>query len=172
MPSKSLWIFPNISILSHIWLLPWSEFIANLGQKTQKINCWRNLSPIATVITQPVGKKTPPLANQRTHVHTNHNFYTAYFPFLFRKLLLCSAAIRCLYHANELYELCCAVAEQHCFPSRWKNVCVTVNVICLYLPCSVILPQNTFGWMLQTVQKLREAFESLLKWHQVQTAHA
>lgn len=36
-------------------LLPyrlWSEFIANQGQKTQRINCWRNLAPITTVIRQ------------------------------------------------------------------------------------------------------------------------
>lgn len=89
-------------------LLPcqlWSELIA---QKAQNINCWRNSPPITTVIRQSVGKTS--FASRRTHVHTNHSFCKAYFPFLFRKLLLCSAALRRLCYANELYELCWAVA--------------------------------------------------------------
>lgn len=54
---------------------------------------------------------------------------------------LFGSSFRRLCHANELYELCCAVAA---FQAGGKK-CVTVNVTCLYLPCRVTLLQNSFA---------------------------
>lgn len=46
----------------------------------------------------------------------------------------------------------CAVASMLLLSKPVEKKCVTVNVMCLYLPCRVILPQ------LLTAQRLREAF--------------
>ncbi len=65
MPSKISAYIANLPKYFHPFthLVPpyrlWSRFIANPGQKTQKINCWRNLSPITTVIRLSVGKTSP-----------------------------------------------------------------------------------------------------------------
>lgn len=131
------------------------------SEKTQRINCWRNLSPITTVIRQSASKTS--LANQRTRVHTNHSFCTAYFPFLLREALaLFSSPQPSLSCKWAVWTLLCRCLNTAAFQAS-GNIYVIVNVIRLYLPCRVILPQNTFGW---TVQKLREAFECwMLKWH-------
>lgn len=101
---QSFQILPFHHVLSPA--LPLSSFFfSNPDQKTQKINCWRNISTIAPVTRHSVGSTTP-LANQCTRVRTNHTFCKAHFPFLSRKLSHCSAAFSCLFDANELFELC------------------------------------------------------------------
>lgn len=158
MPSKiSVNLPKHFHSFTHL-LLP-----ANPGQTNKKDQLLTHLIS-HYYSNQSVGKASPLL---RALVCTQT---TVSVTFRFSSGSSCSVQqpFRRLCHANELYELCCAVAEQHCFPSWWKKVC-NVNVICLYLPCRVTLPQNTFGWRLQTVQKFRDAFECLLKWHQVQT---
>lgn len=75
-PPKSLQVFPNISVLSLICsrlINNEQNLLQTRVRKHKRINCWRILPPITTVIRQSVGK-TSPLANQCTRVHPKPQF--------------------------------------------------------------------------------------------------
>lgn len=121
---------------------------SNPCQKTQKIVLWRNLSPSnKTVCGQNISSRA------RTSVSVQLTFH-----FLFRK-----SSLSCKWAAWASGEP--SRLDTASFPSLTEKTCVILNVMCLYLPCRVTLPQ------LATAQRRGETFECLLRWQRVQTTH-
>lgn len=133
--SQTYWIFPKISIALHIFshLPNYDLYLLQIEvRKTEKINCWRNISPITTVITQSVGT-TSPLANQCSHVHANHSFCKLTFRFSSGSACFCSTAFSRLFMQMSCLNSSVPLPSTTAFQTGGK-MCVMLNVICLYLP--------------------------------------